>query len=489
MLPGETAAVSTGRVQHLIANTASLVTNDMVNRVITFFVYALIARYLGPYEFGQMSLTLTIFYLLQSLAPVGLKILIVREVAKNKECSGEYLVNGSLVAFSTSVAAFLLMGFFLFLMKYSSDTVGIILVVSLGLIPYSITAVCEALLQSHEKIKYITAANVPVSIVRGIAAFALLASGLSLIWIGVLFFVTFTATLIFEWLLVSKHIARPVWNIDRSLLRQIGRSSITFLGLQTVIAITGSILPIFLSKSAGEIEVGLLNAANQLMAPILLISQSTVMSLFPRMCQKFNNSPDGLGKISERLLEILFTFTLPCTIGLFFFAQQALLILYEKTEFSQSTMILQIMVWILIFRAITSVLGRVLMASQRERTLLNIMLAEAVLTLALCFWLVPGWKLAGAAYVAIIIGLIDLVLHIGFTWRVAGNIHYGRSFWKPVLASLAMSGLILLSLDIGLNIWITILISGAGYALFWVILAILENGSWPQVLKHYQVQQ
>jgi O-antigen/teichoic acid export membrane protein len=461
----------------------------MVNRAITFIVYALIARYLGPYEFGQMSLTLTIFYLLQSLAPVGLKILLVRDVAKNKERSGEYLVNGSLVAFITSVFAFLLMGCFLLLMKYSRDTVGIILVVSLGLIPYSITAVCEALLQSHEKIKYITAANVPVSMVRGIAAFAMLAGGLSLIWIGVLFFVTFTATLVFEWLLVSKNVASPVWNIDMPLLRQIGKLSITFLGLQTVIAVTGSILPIFLSKSAGEVEVGLLTAANQLMAPILLISQSTVMSLFPRMCQKFDSSPDGLGKISERLLEILFTFTLPCTIGLFFFAEQALLILYEKTAFTQSTMILQIMVWILIFRAITSVLGRVLMASQRERTLLKIMIAEAVLTLALCFWLIPGWKLAGAAYVAIIIGLLDLILHISFTWRVAGNIHYGRSFWKPVLASMVMSGIILLSRDNDVNIWITILIAGAGYTISWLILAILENGSWPRVLQHYQVRQ
>lgn len=488
-MPVKPTSKSAGKVRHLITNTASLVTNDMVNRAITFIVYALIARYLGAYEFGQMSLTLTIFYLLQSLAPVGLKIMLVREVASNKERSGEYLVNGSLVAFITSVIAFILMGCFLILMDYSRDTVVIILVVSLGLIPYSITAVCEALLQSHEKIKYITAANVPVSIIRGFAAFAMLAGGLSLIWIGVLFFVTFTATLVFEWLLVSKHVARPEWNIDRSLLRQISRASITFLGLQTVIAVTGSILPIFLSKSSGEIEVGLLNAANQLMAPILLISQSTVMSLFPRMCQKFNSSPDGLGKISERLLEILFTFTMPCTIGLFFFAQQALLILYEKAEFTRSATILQIMVWILVFRAITSVLGRVLMASQRERTLLNIMIAEAILTLGLCFWLIPVWKLAGAAYVAIIIGLLDLVLHIGFTWKVSGNIHYGRSFWKSILASLAMSGLILLFMNNEVNIWITILISGAVYSLFWAILAILENGSWPRVLKHYQVRQ
>ncbi|HNZ12382.1 MAG TPA: hypothetical protein PKL11_01910, partial [Anaerolineaceae bacterium] len=49
------------RAARLIGNTASLVTNDLVNRAITFVLYALIARYLGAYEFGQMSITLIIF--------------------------------------------------------------------------------------------------------------------------------------------------------------------------------------------------------------------------------------------------------------------------------------------------------------------------------------------------------------------------------------------------------------------------------------------
>lgn len=486
-MKSETSGSQTHKIRHVITNTLSLVTNDMVNRAITFVVYALIGRYLGAYEFGQMSLTLTIFYLLQSLAPVGLKILLVRDVARNKERSGEYLVNGSLVAMISSLAALFLMGIFLAAMRYSNDTVLVILIISCGLVPYSVSAVCEALLQSHEQIRYITAANVPVSIFRGIAAFYLLANGFSLVWIGVLFIFTFTATLIFEWILVAKYVARPKWKIDPILFWQISRSSITFLSLQTVIAVTGSIITLFLSKSAGEVDVGLFNAANQLMAPVLLVSQSTVMSLFPRMCQKFEGGPGGLNRISEKLLEILLTLTLPLTIGLFFFAKPALLLLYNKEVFSQSAIILQIMVWILIFRAITSVLGRVLMASQRERVLLNIMIFEAVLTLALSFWLITKWKLAGAAYVAIIIGLIDLILHVIFCWKVVGRIRYDNSFWKAAIASISMSVWLILSLRSEINIWINIVAASAIFIFSWLFLAVVENGGWIQLLKRYQV--
>ncbi len=472
----------------LITNTVSLITNDMVNRAITFVVYALIARYLGPYEFGQMSLTLTIFYLLQSLAPVGLKILLVRDVAKDKSRSGEYLVNGSIVALVTSVAALVLMGIFLVIMNYSRDTVMIIIIISMGLIPYSITAVSEAILQSHEQIRFITMANVPISILRGVAAFVLLANGFSLVWVGLLFIVSYTATMIFEWYLISKNVTRPVWKIDSELLRKISKSSITFLGLQTVIAVTGSILPLFLSKSAGEIEVGLLNAANQLMAPVLMVGQSTVMSLFPRMVFKFETGANGFRQISERLLEILLTFTLPLTVLLFFFAEPALLLLYGKIEFAESTMVLQIMVWILISRGITAILGRLLMASQRERTLLNILIFEAALTLVLSFVFIPSGKSIGAAYVSLIIGAVDLVLHIIYTWNVTGRIHYEKTLWKPVLASLAMGLFLAYSINQATNIFVSIIISSFIFLTTWFLSAIIESGGWLQLWKRYQIR-
>ncbi|HOG78766.1 MAG TPA: oligosaccharide flippase family protein, partial [Anaerolineaceae bacterium] len=139
------------RAARLIGNTASLVTNDLVNRAITFVLYALIARYLGAYEFGQMSITLIIFYLLQSLAPMGLKMLLVRETARNPQNSGAYLVQGSLVSLAASILAIWLVFGFLSIMNYAEDTTWIIMLISFGLIPYSLSAVCEAIFQAHEQ--------------------------------------------------------------------------------------------------------------------------------------------------------------------------------------------------------------------------------------------------------------------------------------------------------------------------------------------------
>ena len=457
----------------------------MVNRAITFVLYALIARYLGTYEFGQMSLTLTLFYLLQSLAPTGLKTLLVRDVATHKEDTSRYLINGIFVALVSSLGALSILLVFLEVMKYSADTDLIIMVVSASLIPYSLSAVCEAIFQAHEKIRYITFANVPVSLARGLLAFTLLELGFSLTWVGIIFFISYSATFILEWILLTRHIARPHFRVDLRFCWQIGRNSLAFLGLQSLVALSGSIVPIFLSKSAGEIEVGFLNAANQLTQPIMLLIQSTATSLFPRMSQHFDVSLQSLKRVSERILEVLSIMTFPAVVGLFYYAGPALLLLYQKTEFSAATIVLQLSVWALIVKVITAILGRSLLAAHRERTVLIIMAVETAASFVLAAWLVPSYGLIGAAVAGLGISLVETVLHVVPSWRMYGSINFFAAFWKAALASLVMAGWLVL-----VNIWqlpilVGVLSSAAIYTAAWLAISLIQTGSWSRLLKTF----
>ncbi len=488
MTPLETTAPALAQrsFRRLVTNTLSLLTNDMVNRAITFVLYAVIARYLGAYEFGQMSLTLTLFYLLQSLAPVGLKILLVREVARDKERTLQYWSNGSLVALLSSLLALLFLLLFLWAANYSADTVRIILLVSIGLVPYSLSAVCEAIFQAHEQIRYITIANVPVSIGRGVLAFALLALGLELYWVGVLFILSYSITFVLEWLLLGRYLRRWWGPLDARFCWQISRSSLAFLGLQGVIALTGSILPVSLSWNGGVVQVGLLNAANQLMAPVLLFSQSTVMSLFPRMCQHFENGADGLRRISERLIELLLTFTLPAVVGLYFYAWPALLLLYKKETFYASVPVLQIMVASLALKAVTSVLGRVLLAAHRERALLGIMVVETLSCGLAAFVLIPSWGILGAAIATLVLAVLDTVLHVLPVWHLLRGMRLATILWKAVLASGVLAGwLWLLPGEIN---WLVGVFSGVCvYGAAWLALSLVQAGGWKRLKEQYRV--
>ena len=84
-------------VRKIAGNLVSLLTSQVATRATTFVLYALVARYLGAFEFGQLSLAITLFFIAQVLAEAGLRTLITREVTKDRTKTDLYLVNGSAV--------------------------------------------------------------------------------------------------------------------------------------------------------------------------------------------------------------------------------------------------------------------------------------------------------------------------------------------------------------------------------------------------------
>ena len=127
--------------RRLSGNAASLLVSDVVNRGTTFVVYALIGRYLGSYEFGQLALGLSLFYIFHVLSALGLRKLITREVAKDRSKTGLYIVNGSFLIVLASLASVVGLTLFILLMNYSADTRLIIVLLALGLLPQSLSAI------------------------------------------------------------------------------------------------------------------------------------------------------------------------------------------------------------------------------------------------------------------------------------------------------------------------------------------------------------
>lgn len=472
-------------IKRKIGNAASLFANDAVTRAITFVIYMLISRYLGAEEFGQLSLTLAIFYLLQSLAPAGLKILVMREVARDRSATNQYFVNGSLVAMGTSVLALGILLIFLYLVGYSKDTVNIVLLVSVGLIPFSMAAISEAIFQAWEQIRFITIANVPLNIARGLIAFWLLSRNGNLISIAYLFLATYVITLLVEWLLYFVFIDRPTLKIDLHFSFDLLRSSATFLALQSVIAILGSFLLIVLSKIASETDAGFYNAASQIMSPIILFCQSIAMSLFPAMCRRYDAGLSPFRNFSEQLAEILNIFTIPAAVGLFVLAEPILLLLYGNQEFLAASTVLRISAVILVFKGITSVLGRMLIASKNENTLFKILVIElivhVILGIAMTLWL----GLIGAAIATLLTAVLEIILHIVPVWKALKGFRLETSLWKPFIASIVMAAYIIFVQGAGVGIVVVILTAVMVYAIVWLALSIWTAGGFQQLKSNY----
>src|SRR6266481_5025099 len=103
-------------------NALSILTSDVMSRMTSFVLYALVARHLGAQEFGQLSLAFTLFYTFQVFAVGGLKTLIIRQVAKDRAQTQLYFINGCMIVALSSLASIAALWSFVHLMHYPPAT-------------------------------------------------------------------------------------------------------------------------------------------------------------------------------------------------------------------------------------------------------------------------------------------------------------------------------------------------------------------------------
>ncbi|MHB8990342.1 MAG: flippase [Chloroflexota bacterium] len=422
----------------IVANAMSVLASDAVNRATTFILYALVARYLGAFAFGQMSLALTFYYLFQVVAVAGLKTLITREVARNRGDTGRHLGNAAAVVVVSSLLSMALLWILVRLMGYSAGTVSLILLISLGLLPYSLAAISEAVLQAWERMSYIAFANVPANVARLGLAYLVMSQGHDLYAVMALTLASQTAAAAAEWWLTLR-LTRPVLRVDPHFILTLARSTATFLGIDGIVALRGTLNVLLLSRLAGETEVGLYSAAVQLTVPVVLFYQSAATSVFPIMCRRFDSSLQDLRRVSERLIALLLALALPVAVTLFLMADSALLLLYHEVDFALAAGALRIMSWILICRALTFALGQLLLAGRRERVALRIGAVNVLVSLGAGLVLISQFGVIGAALTALLEALINLIQHYLPVSRLVGRIPLERLVWKPAVAAAAMA--------------------------------------------------
>jgi len=470
-------------MRRVVSNAASMLTSDVVNRATTFILYTLVARYLGAFAFGQMSLALTLFYTFQVFAAAGMRTLLIREISKDKNRTGDYLVNSTVIAICVSIISILALLIFIQVMNYGRETSFAIFLISIGLLPYSLSTICEAVFQAWEKMHYIAYANIPTNIIKIILTISLLSSREGLYFVIIILSASYVLISAIEWLLILRNIVFPRLKIDLNLSLNLFKSSITFLGIDSIIAISSSINIIILSKISNETNVGLYSASNQMLVPLSLIYQNIVLSVFPMMCRRFETNIQGLKQFSEQLIELLLNIALPVIIGLVFLSNSALLLLYGHKDFTLASTVLCIIAWNLILTALTHVLGQVLIASLREKLTLRIVVINAIVSLVFGLILVSQFGLIGAALAAVITKIVDFFQHYIPASKIIPGMELWKSTWKSVGAGLCMAAYLIIMRD--QNSILLALSSGIIYICALFILTIWSSGGPRQMKVKY----
>jgi O-antigen/teichoic acid export membrane protein len=420
-------------------NALSVLTSDVMNRATSFVMYALVARRLGAQEFGQLSLAFSLFYMFQVLAVAGLKVLVIRQVAKDRSQTSLYFINACAIVTVSSFTSVVALFAFVHLMHYPASTTLVALLLSLGLFPTAISAICEGIFQAWEKMHFIAWVNVPVNVTKIVVTFLFLTGGQGLYAVILILlgsFFTIAATEV--WIAVRRFPARYA-SVNIAFSLAMFRSAITFLGIDGTLAIEGSVNVLFLSKLATVSQVGFYSAATQVMVPLFLVYQSIAQSIFPLMCRNIGHGLQNLKRITVQAVEILLMLALPAIAGIFFLGDWILSVLYKNPAFLQAAPALRIVAWTLILQVFSNVLGQVLLATHREKITLRIVTVDTLINLLVGWPLIKFFGLRGAAFTLLMNRLAGCIQHYIPVSRLVSGIPLGKIVWKPIIAAACMA--------------------------------------------------
>lgn len=80
-------------VKRIFKNTGIFFIAQIVNYILAFFYTIYITRYLGPESFGILSFGISFTTIMGVTADLGLSMLAVREIARDKSISSNYTGN------------------------------------------------------------------------------------------------------------------------------------------------------------------------------------------------------------------------------------------------------------------------------------------------------------------------------------------------------------------------------------------------------------
>ena len=83
--------------RRIYKNTTYLGIAEVISRVLQFIVMLYAARILTQENFGKFSFALSLAFIAVILADLGINVLLIREISRNKKLASKYFINASFI--------------------------------------------------------------------------------------------------------------------------------------------------------------------------------------------------------------------------------------------------------------------------------------------------------------------------------------------------------------------------------------------------------
>jgi len=453
----------TEKITNLAKNTSYFTLALILQKIISFSYFVLIARSIGPADLGKYYFAISFTSIFGIFIDLGQSSVLTREVAKRPDQTGRLfssvlLTKLPLVLLSL-VLVFLLMNF----SAYPEITRQLVYLSMICMALDSFTLTFFAVSRGFHNLKYESIASIVFQLIVFAVILIVLKFNLGLLWLMMSLVIASLYNFIFSFIILKKKWGIKInWRPDKAFIKSIMLVSLPFAVYAIFQRLYMYLDSVFLSLFAGDRQVGIYQIPFKIIFALQFLPLAFVASLFPALSSYWQNNRQQLAITFERAMNYLIIISLPIAVGGIILADKIILIF--KSDFTEAVLSLQITMLAIVFMFLNFPVGSLLNACDRQRTNtinMGITLAASVI-LNLIF--IPRLEAVGASLTVLLTNLLIFILGLMIVPRIV-KYNYKKIFIILMKAGLAVAvmGAVAYYLKDQLNLILTVTLAGICY--------------------------
>lgn len=391
------------------ANTGWMLSGQMFSLLVSFFIGAWLARYLGPENYGMISYAIAFSGLFAFVASLGVDNILNRELITHPEQRDELLGTSFVLKLVGGFLAFLINFLFVFIFQSSNLIRILVLLFSLVYI-FQAMNVISIFFQSQVMAKKNVKTQLIAMFISSALKILFILFSLELVWIILIYALDslwISAGLIYEYR--KEKLKIKLWKFNKKLALNILRSSWFLMLSSASVYIYMKIDQVMVGAIMGQKEVGLYAVAVKFVEIWYFIPSLICISIFPAII-KAKEAGQIVYKRRLKSLYLLMIFiaviiAIPSTI----LAHWAVLAIFGK-EYLGAVSVLQIYIWSGVGLFLGWAINQYLISENLVQTIFILNIAAMVTNIILNLLFIPKFGLPGAALATLFSYLVGPLL-------------------------------------------------------------------------------
>lgn len=399
-------------------NTTYMTIALIIQKILSFFYYAYIARSIGDVGLGKYTFALAFASIFVIFMDFGLGPVLTREGARDESKIKGYISN--ILGIKIVLTILSLVGMFVVLHVINlngsipADTIQLTYLAALIIVFDTFTFTFYTVFRALQRLKYETFGIVIYqTIIVAFGAVAIfLGAPLYFLILAILAGSIFNFVWSFSWVVIKAKI-KPRIKLTKEWAKNLLKISAPFALAGIFFKLNGSIDTIMLETLAGEKYVGWYSVAFKLTFALTVLPGAFATSFYPAMSHYFMHNKKELAQLFEKAMFYLIIISLPIAVGAGILAETIVVYIYGPV-FGAAGMALQVFMLGLIFTFCNYPVGNLLNACNKQTlNTLNMGIA-LIINIVLNLILIPKLNYMGASIAAVVSSVVLIAL--GLPW-------------------------------------------------------------------------